>query len=209
MWEEDYIKIKEYRKKHPAPVDKFGVHILPEKDLNSNTFRYQTLISVLLSSRTKDAKTAASMKNLQKHGLNIKNILKTSENKIKDLIKDVGFAKTKAKYIKNITFELHSNFNDDIPDNIEELLKLKGIGPKIGTLTMLIAWGKVTGISVDSHIHRIANVLKWVKTKSPNETAKELEKLIPKRYWKEINQILVGFGQLNNTAKKITRLFKK
>ena len=105
MWEQDYIKIKEYRKKHPAPVDKLGAHILPAKGPDPKTFRYQTLVSVLLSSRTKDQKTASSMKKLQKHGLNINNILKTSENKIKDLIKDVGFAKTKAKYIKNITSE--------------------------------------------------------------------------------------------------------
>ena len=202
----DYKIIKLYRKSHKAPVDLLGAHMLPLKSNFIENYRYQALISVLISSRTKDEKTAIAIKNLQKHGLTISNILQTPLNDIKLLIKDVGFANTKANYILNITRILHEDYNDDIPDNIKDLLKLKGIGEKISTLIMLIAWNKVIGISVDSHIHRIANTLIWVDTKKPNETKVELEKIVPKIYWKEINQILVGFGQLMKTSKNIKKL---
>ena len=205
-WKSDYKKIKEYRKTHKAPVDSLGAHALPKE--NGQIFRYQALISVLLSSKTRDEATAKAMGKLQKHGLNINNILKTSESEIKELIKDVGFYNVKAKYIKNITEVLHNDYNDDIPKTIKELLRLKGIGPKMSTLIMLITWNKITGISVDSHIHRIVNVLGWVDTKNAKETKDALEQIVPRKYWREFNRILVGFGQLMKSSKNIKEFFQ-
>ena len=199
----DYKKIRKFRKYNKAPVDELGAHCLPDKNIDPATFRYQALISVLISSRTRDEKTALAIRKLQEHGLTINNILKTPESKIKELIIDVGFSNTKASYIKNITTILHRDYQDDIPDNIDDLLKFKGVGPKIATLIMLIAWDDVTGISVDSHIHRIANELDWVDTRTADKTKIELEKIVPRKYWREINQVLVGFGQLRALPKVI------
>ena len=90
-------------------------------------------------------------------------------------------------------------FKDEIvsmPDDIEDLLSLPGIGPKMAHLFMQEAWDINTGIGVDTHVHRISNRLGWVKTKNPEQTRLELERLIPKHFWKELNPMLVGFGQI-------------
>lgn len=101
------------------------------------------------------------------------------------------------EYIKRTTEILLDQYAGDIPKTIEDLCKLPGVGPKMGHLCMQVAWGEVSGIGVDTHVHRISNRLGWVRkqTKTPEETRVQLESWLPKEKWVEVNHILVGFGQ--------------
>ncbi|XP_063286552.1 endonuclease III-like protein 1 isoform X2 [Pelobates fuscus] len=103
----------------------------------------------------------------------------------------------KVKNIRQTTLILQEKYGGDIPDNVPELVKLPGVGPKMAHLVMDIAWNNVSGIGVDVHVHRISNRLRWVKkeTKTPEETRMALEDWMPRDLWSEINWLLVGFGQ--------------
>ncbi|XP_077305496.1 endonuclease III-like protein 1 isoform X2 [Lithobates pipiens] len=159
--------------------------------------RYQVLLSLMLSSQTKDQVTSAAMAKLREHGLSVQKILETDEETLGKLIYPVGFWKSKVKYIKQTTEILQEKYGGDIPDNVAELVKLPGVGPKMAHLVMDIAWNRVSGIGVDTHVHRISNRLKWVKkeTKNPEDTRVALEDWMPRDLWSEINWLLVGFGQ--------------
>lgn len=121
--------------------------------------------------------------------------METSEEDLKKLIYPVGFYVRKAGYIKRATAILLKDYDGDIPDTIEGLVKLPGVGPKMGYLTLQVAWKKMDGIGIDVHMHRICNRLHWVNTKTPEETRVALESWLPKEYWREINPLIVGFGQ--------------
>jgi endonuclease-3 len=196
-WMQTYNEIKEYREKNKAPVDTQGCERLANEELPPKQFRYQVLISLMLSSQTKDQITAEAIRKLQKKGLTVENILKMSEKEIDKCIEKVGFHNRKSVYIKKTTEILHEKYNDDIPDNIEELIKLPGVGKKMGYLTLQVAWNKNMGIGVDVHVHRISERLGWIeKSKNPEEARIKLEHWLPDTYWKEINPLLVGFGQI-------------
>lgn len=103
----------------------------------------------------------------------------------------------KAKFLKQTSQILVDKYNSDIPNTVNELVKLPGVGPKMAHLCMNVAWGVVSGIGVDTHVHRITNRLKWTRkpTKDPEKTRIALEEWLPFELWDEINLILVGFGQ--------------
>ncbi|XP_068002582.1 endonuclease III-like protein 1 isoform X2 [Melanerpes formicivorus] len=105
--------------------------------------------------------------------------------------------KNKVKYIKQTTAILQQKYGGDIPQTVEELVQLPGVGPKMAHLAMSTAWGTVSGIAVDTHVHRITNRLRWVRkeTKHPEETRLALQEWLPRDLWGEINCLLVGFGQ--------------
>ncbi|PJF19851.1 Endonuclease III-like protein 1-like protein, partial [Paramicrosporidium saccamoebae] len=105
------------------------------------------------------------------------------------------FYRRKATAIKRATQILKTSYDSDIPDSLEELQKLPGVGPKMACLVMQNAWGRNAGIGVDVHVHRICNRLGWVKTKTPEETRTDLEDWLPRELWTDINPLLVGFGQ--------------
>ncbi|CBK19880.2 uncharacterized protein [Blastocystis hominis] len=149
----------------------------------------------MLSSQTKDQTTHATMLKLREYGLTPKHIQETSDEKLGELICKVGFWTKKVKYIKKTTDILLEKYDGDIPDTIEELVKLPGVGPKMGYLALKVAWNKIDGIGVDVHVHRISNRLEWVHTNTPEQTRVALEAWLPKQYWFEINLLLVGFGQ--------------
>jgi len=107
----------------------------------------------------------------------------------------VGFHNLKTKYIKQTAEILRDKWNSDIPDTIEGLVSLPGVGPKMGYLTLSAAWGRTEGIGVDVHVHRIVNLWKWHKTQTPEQTRAALESWLPKEKWHDINNLLVGFGQ--------------
>lgn len=196
-WREQLANIREMRKTRDAPVDSQGCEKTADESQSPETVRYQVLISLMLSSQTKDQVTFAAMEKLKAYGLTIENILTTSTSKIGELIYPVGFWKKKADYIKNATKICAENYNGDIPPTVEELVKLPGVGPKMAHITMNVAWGQVTGIGVDTHVHRISNRLGWVKkpTKLPEETRIAVESWLPREEWDELNVLLVGFGQ--------------
>ncbi|XP_022080218.1 endonuclease III-like protein 1 [Acanthaster planci] len=196
-WREMLELIREMRKEKDAPVDSMGAEKIGDHDAEPKVYRYHVLLSLLLSSQTKDQVTSAAMMALRNHGCTVDNILKTSDKKLGELIYPVGFWKKKIDYIKRTTQILKDKYNRDIPATIEELVKLPGIGPKMAHIIMDVGWNKVTGIGVDTHVHRITNRLKWVQkpTTAPEETRKGLEGWLPRELWSEVNVLLVGFGQ--------------
>eukprot|EP00118_Oscarella_pearsei_P005103 m.22865 g.22865 ORF g.22865 m.22865 type:complete len:273 (+) comp28413_c0_seq1:101-919(+) len=196
-WRLHLENIKSMRSDRSAPVDKMGAECHVDNTLPPEVSRLHVLVSLLLSSQTKDQITSRAVQRLKEHGLTVDNVLATSEQKIKELIYPVGFHNRKAGYLKKTCQVLKDKFNCDIPHTVDELCSLPGVGPKMAHLAMTIAWGKCTGIAVDTHVHRIANRLHWVKnpTKVPERTRKALEAWIPIELWRDINLLLVGFGQ--------------
>lgn len=197
-WEQVYNITAEMRKKVLAPVDTMGCESLAERNRSPIDRRLQTLIALMLSSQTKDTVTAVAMKTLQDNlegGFNLAALLTVEPERLNELIAKVGFHNNKTKYIKATAEILRDRFNGDIPDTIEGLVSLPGVGPKMAYLTMSAAWGRDEGIGVDVHVHRITNLWGWHKTRNPEETRAELESWLPKEKWHDINHLLVGFGQ--------------
>ncbi len=156
---------------------------------------FTTLISCLLSLRTKDEVTAkASLRLLKKHNTPEK-ILKLSQKQIEKLIYPVGFYRTKAKRIKEISGVLINEYNSKVPNDFDELMKLKGVGRKTANIVMTYGHFKRDYLPIDTHCHRIPNRLGWIKTKTPEETEEALKKLLPKRFYYDFNELFVQLGQ--------------
>ena len=162
-------------------------------DLTKDPFK--VLISCLLSLRTKDAVTAKASKKLFEAADTPQNILRLNTEQIEKLIYPVGFYKTKAKRIKDICKILTDKYNGKVPNKEDELLELKGVGRKTMNIVMTYGFNSNNHIAVDTHVHRISNRLGWVKTKKPEETEKRLLRVLPKKYYYDINDLLVKFGQ--------------
>lgn len=197
-WEKMYNITAEMRKRVLAPVDTMGCESLADLNRSELDRRLQTLIALMLSSQTKDTVTAVAMKNLQDNipgGFNLEGLLNVDPEHLNEMIGKVGFHNNKTKYIKKVAPILRDDFGGDIPDTIEGLTSLPGVGPKMGYLTLSAAWGRHEGIGVDVHVHRITNLWGWHKTTNPEGTRAELESWLPKDKWHDINHLLVGFGQ--------------
>ena len=155
---------------------------------------FMVLISCLLSLRTKDKVTAEASNRLFKLADNPEKMLGLSIKSIEKAIYPVGFYKTKAKRIKEICRVLLDDYEGVVPNEIDELLKLKGVGRKTANLTVTLGYGKL-GICVDTHVHRISNRLGLVKTKTPEQTEFALRKKLPQKHWLIYNDLLVTYGQ--------------
>ncbi len=155
---------------------------------------FQILISTIISLRTKDQVTAQASERLFKIAKTPEDILKLSEEEIQKAIYPAGFYKNKAKTIKEIARIIVEKYNGKVPDTLEELLKLPGVGRKTANLVLALSFGK-PAICVDIHVHRITNRLGFVKTKNPEETEKQLMEKVPVKDWNRINDLLVAFGQ--------------
>ncbi|CAN4091226.1 unnamed protein product [Withania somnifera] len=149
------------------------------------------------------SESAEANQQLLKNGLlSADKMDKADEATIKSLIYPVGFYTRKARHLKQVAKICVSKYDGDIPSTVDELLLLPGVGPKIAHLVMIMAWNKVEGICVDTHVHRVSNRLGWVLrpgtkqgTRSPEETRVSLQQWLPKEEWVSINLLLVGFGQ--------------
>jgi len=155
---------------------------------------YKVLISTLLSLRTKDEVTAKASYRLFEYADTPEKMIKLSEEEIQKLIFPVGFYKTKAKTIIETSQILLDRYNSRVPDSLDELLKFKGVGRKTSNLVLSLGYGQDT-ICVDTHVHRISNRWGAVSTRTPEETEFALMEKIPKKYWSEINDLMVAFGQ--------------
>ena len=177
--------------------------VVTEIKLVTNRDAYKILISTILSLRTKDSTTRdASMRLFEKAG-NPKDMLKLSEEEIAKLIYPVGFYRVKAKNILEVSKTIIDDYNGKVPDEIDELLKLRGVGRKVANLVVTEAFDKY-GICVDTHVHRISNRFGYVSTKKPEQTEFALRKKLPKKYWRVYNDTLVIYGQ--NLCKPINPL---
>uniref|UniRef100_A0A6E8VB19 Endonuclease III homolog n=1 Tax=Anopheles coluzzii TaxID=1518534 RepID=A0A6E8VB19_ANOCL len=206
-WRQMMENIREMRKAHLAPVDTMGCDQFTQDsgatEVPDRVKRYHCLVSLILSSQTKDKANHECMLRLKKHGLTPESIVATDSAVLQKLIYPVGFYKNKTRFIKEMSQILIDQYGGDIPNSIEGLLKLPGVGKKMAHLCMRSAWNIVTGIGVDTHVHRIANWLKWVpkETKCPEDTRQALEKWLPYELWDEVNHLLVGFGQTICTSR--------
>ncbi|KAJ1543361.1 DNA N-glycosylase and apurinic/apyrimidinic (AP) lyase [Nowakowskiella sp. JEL0078] len=206
-WKSVYDRIVSFRESNLAPVDTIGCGCLAQKD-DPKTFRFQTLIALMLSSQTKDQVTSAAIASLQAHpdgGLTAESILAMDNLTLDGYICKVGFHNRKTIFLKKTARILKEQFEGDIPKTVEKLMELPGVGPKMAYLCMQCAWFTNVGIGVDTHVHRISKRLGWVSVKksdNPEKTREELEQWLPKEYWTELNPLLVGFGQIHCTPIK-------
>jgi endonuclease III len=194
-WEAIYSLVEELRSDRSAPVDTNGSEALPQRHLGEKVFRFQVLIALMLSSQTKDAVVGDTIRALQNHGLTVENILATSAETLNNLINKVGFHNNKTKYIQQVVKILNDEYDGDIPSTAQDIMKLPGVGPKMAFIVENVALGKLSGIGVDTHMHRMFNELQWVKSKSPEQTRVQLEAWLPREKWLTVNILWVGFGQ--------------
>lgn len=155
---------------------------------------FQILISCILSLRTQDKTTEAASERLFKLSDTPEAMSRLSPKTIEKAIYPVGFYRVKARQIKIISRDISEKYRSRVPDTIEELLTLKGVGRKTANLVITVGYNKY-GICVDTHVHRITNRWGLIKTKNPNDTELRLRETLPRRYWRELNGILVAFGQ--------------
>jgi endonuclease III len=175
----------------PIPLEVFG------------SDPYKTLISTIMSARTNDDTTLKAAKRLFEKAPNLKSLGQLSELKIRNLIYPVGFYKTKARHLKELP-----NLITKVPNTREKLMELPGVGRKTANLVLNRAFG-VPAIAVDTHVHRISNLLGWVHTKTPEQTEKELIKTVPKKYWPEMNKLFVSIGREYSTKKRLEEFLRK
>jgi len=154
----------------------------------------RALICTLLSTRTKDETTAEVCKRLFERVKSLDDLLEIDQKELEGLLYPVGFYKNKAKYLKQMALQIKEEFNGEVPNTLEGLLKLKGVGRKVANIVLVEAFGK-PAIGVDTHVHRICNRWKLVSTKTPEQTEKVLTQILPKEYWMDFNRLLVAFGQ--------------
>jgi len=161
----------------------------------------KVLLATILSARTKDQTTVQACKKLFARIKKIDELEKFSIKEIEQLIYPVGFYHTKAKHLKELPKVLREEFAGKIPETVEELIRLPGVGRKTANLVVAVGFQK-PGMCVDVHVNRITNRLGYVKTKNPFETEMALRKKLPLKYWEKINSMLVAFGQ--NTCTPIS-----
>jgi endonuclease-3 len=155
---------------------------------------FRVLIACLLSLRTKDETTGPASERLFALADTPAVMLGLSASRIERAIFPVGFYRTKARVILGVCRDLLEHFGSRVPDTIDELLTLKGVGRKTANLVVTVGFGK-PGICVDIHVHRISNRLGYVRTRAPEETEVALRARLPRRYWIGYNDLLVSFGQ--------------
>ncbi len=155
---------------------------------------FKILVATILSARTKDQTTAEVCKRLFKTVHTAEDLRKKTVKEIEQLIYPVGFYKNKAKYLKALPAALDTEYEGVIPQTVEELVTLPGVGRKTANLVVAVAFKK-PAICVDIHVHRISNRLGWVNTTTPLATEMELRRILPKKYWLKINWYLVAYGQ--------------
>ena len=176
--------------------NEFTRHHMPVVDLiqlqTSDPFK--VLVATILSARTKDETTTVAAKRLFTKVNNFADLKKTPLAEIERLIFPVGFYKTKARYLKQLPQTIEELFKGVIPDNVDDLVKLPGVGRKTANLVVAVAFNK-PAVCVDVHVHRICNRLGYVKTKTPFETEMKLREILPVKYWTTFNSYLVSFGQ--------------
>jgi len=161
---------------------------------NKHKTPFKILIATILSQRTRDENTIIAADNLFKKYNNAEKLAKASEEKIKRLIKNVGFYNQKASRIIRISKILLEKYNGKVPKRIDLLLSLPGVGRKTANCVLVYGYG-IPAIPVDTHVHRISNRIGLVKTQKPEQTETELMNIVPRRYWIVLNELFVRHGQ--------------
>jgi endonuclease III len=171
-----------------------GVAVPSVTEISFKAQPYLVLISCILSLRTKDKTTLEASKRLFAVADNPHDMLKLDVPGLQKLIYPVGFYRNKSKVILEVSGKIIRDHGGRVPSRMEELLAFKGVGRKTANLVLGLGF-HIPAICVDTHVHRITNRLGWVKTREPAETEEALKEIIPRKYWIELNTLLVAFGQ--------------
>jgi endonuclease-3 len=155
---------------------------------------FRILIGTILSHRTRDENTALAVENLFSIYKTPEELSKADEVKVRKLVRPSGFYNMKARNVIRVSRQLVRDFGGKVPDNVEDLLTLHSVGRKTANCVLVYAFNK-PAIPVDTHVHRISNRLGLVRTKTPGETEEQLVRIVPRRYWLEVNDLFVRFGQ--------------
>jgi endonuclease-3 len=155
---------------------------------------YRVLIRTILSQRTRDENTDQASAELFAEYPTMEDVAIAPQERLEKLVKKAGFFRVKSKRIKEVSNILLDEYEGIVPDTMDELLKLPGVGRKTANCVLVYAFEK-PAIPVDTHVHRISNRIGLVNTKDPDATERELEKVIPKEFWIELNDLMVQFGQ--------------
>ena len=156
---------------------------------------FQILIATLLSARTQDATTAAASARLFARARTPRSMARLPVREIETLIYPVSFYRNKAEHVKACCEMLMTRFGGRVPETLDDLVKLPGVGRKTANLVLILAFKSRQNICVDTHVHRISNRLGWVVTKTPEETEQALYRATEQRWWAIINLYLVTWGQ--------------
>ncbi len=169
---------------------------------------YEVLVSTLMSSRTNDDTTLLAAKRLFVKAPDVYSLKKLNQSQIEELIYPVGFYKTKAVNLSKLATIIIERYGGIVPNTRAELTKLPGVGVKTANLVLVRAFHK-PAISVDTHVHRISNLLGWVKTKTPEQTEKVLTKILPRKYWFNVNRYLVSIGRQYRSKQRLNEYLKE
>lgn len=170
---------------HPMPI----IDLLAVQEDNP----YKILTATILSARTKDETTAVASLRLFEKEPDLIHLDALTVSQIEELIYPVVFYKNKARYLSQLPKAIFTEFDGSIPETVEELVKLPGVGRKTANLVSTIAFQR-DALCVDTHVHRISNRLGWIQTGTPYESEMALRKFLPKKYWKTVNAYLVSLG---------------
>lgn len=188
-WDEIFAALEKWRKE------------LGEQDPSVTTVAelykknpWAVLVSTIISLRTKDEVTLAASERLLKQAANPADLSAMKEEQIAKLIYPAGFYKNKSASLKKIANILSEQYGGNVPSSMQELLALPGVGRKTANLVLSEAFG-IDAICVDVHVHRISNRCSWLTSKTPEETEMILREILPLKYWKKINYLLVLYGQ--------------
>ena len=180
-----HILKREYESKHMPVVDLIQAHTRDP---------FQVLVATILSARTLDQTTAAACRRLFGVVRNLDDLRRIPRLKLEHLIYPVGFYRTKAKLLKRLPDAVAAQFGGVIPNTVEELIRLPGVGRKTANLVVAVAFNK-PAICVDVHVHRISNRWGLIRTRTPLQTEMALRRRLPVKYWQVFNAYLVSFGQ--------------
>jgi len=168
---------------------------------NAETGPFSILIGTILSARTKDETTTKAVKALFLKYKNPKDLANAKIKDVEKIIRSIGFFHVKSKRIIEVSKIIHKKYKDKVPEDLDTLIQLPGVGRKTANCVLVYAFEK-PAIPVDIHVHRISNRLGLVDTKNPEETEQELMSQIDKKYWIDINDTFVMYGQ--NICKPIS-----
>lgn len=155
---------------------------------------FSVLISTVISLRTKDDVTLHASERLLSKAPTARDMLDLSTDEIAELIFPAGFYRRKAEQIRQISQTLVDEYDGEVPADAELLMELPGVGIKTANLTLNLGFG-IDAICVDCHVHQISNRLGWIDTKTPEESEKVLQTVMPRRFWIPLNELLVSYGQ--------------
>jgi endonuclease-3 len=155
---------------------------------------WQTLIATIMSAQSRDTTTIPIAEALFKKYPTLANLSRARYNDVLHIFKRLNYNKTKAKHVIAAAKFIISKFKGKLPEDMEQLIKIPGVGRKTANIVILEVHRK-PAIAVDTHVHRLSNVLGLVKTKTPEQTERELKKIVPKKYWAGVNYIFVRWGQ--------------